>query len=144
MPIKAENLALYPADWKQIRARILTRAGHCCEWPGCTARNYAFGLWHMTPAGWAWAEIHDGQPPARSFKEATKRAAEVYFARGEEGPKPIVIVLTIAHLDHRPENCADDNLRAWCQRHHLAHDHLHHQANAQATRRAKAGTLELF
>jgi len=30
------------------------------------------------------------------------------------------------------------------QRHHLAYDHDHHRANAQATRRAKAGTLELF
>lgn len=56
----------------------------------------------------------------------------------------IVIVLTIAHLDHQPENCADDNLAAMCQRHHLAHDQEHHQRNAQATRRAKAGTLELF
>ncbi len=53
-------------------------------------------------------------------------------------------MLTIAHLDHDPTNNSDDNLRAMCQRHHLALDHDHHRANAQATRRAKAGTLELF
>ena len=58
--------------------------------------------------------------------------------------KIIKIVLTIAHLDHTPENCADENLRAWCQRHHLAYDAEHHKANAQATRRARCGTLELF
>jgi hypothetical protein len=28
----------YPADWKEIRARILTRAQHCCEF--CGAANY--------------------------------------------------------------------------------------------------------
>lgn len=42
----------------------------------------------------------------------------------------IRIVLTIAHLDHQPENCADDNLRAWCQRCHLAYDAQHHAATA--------------
>lgn len=62
-----------------------------------------------------------------------------------DGPLKIIrIVLTIAHLDHQPENCAPSNLRALCQRHHLAYDRDHHCANAQATRRAKSGTLELF
>lgn len=32
------------------------------------------------------------------------------------------VVLTVAHLDHIPENCDDDNLRAWCQQHHNAYD----------------------
>lgn len=32
------------------------------------------------------------------------------------------VVLTVAHLDHTPENCEDDNLRAWCQRCHNTYD----------------------
>ena len=32
------------------------------------------------------------------------------------------VVLTIAHLDHKPENCAPGNLRAWCQRCHTTYD----------------------
>jgi 5-methylcytosine-specific restriction endonuclease McrA len=32
------------------------------------------------------------------------------------------VVLTIAHLDHQPENCAPENLRAWCQRCHNTYD----------------------
>jgi 5-methylcytosine-specific restriction endonuclease McrA len=32
------------------------------------------------------------------------------------------IVLTVAHLDHQPENCSEDNLRAWCQRCHNRYD----------------------
>src|SRR5262245_5130063 len=37
-------------------------------------------------------------------------------------PHPVtssVVVLTIGHLDHTPEHCGDENLRAWCQRCHL-------------------------
>ena len=44
MPIKPENRARYPKDWKQIRAVILERAGHRCEgspdFPDCRAVNY--------------------------------------------------------------------------------------------------------
>lgn len=35
------------------------------------------------------------------------------------------IVLTVAHLDHQPENCADTNLRALCQRCHNRYDAEH-------------------
>ena len=44
-------------------------------------------------------------------------------ANGEPHPETgSKVVLTVAHLDHKPENCADDNLRAWCQRCHNAYD----------------------
>jgi hypothetical protein len=34
------------------------------------------------------------------------------------------VILTTAHLDHTPENCEDDNLKAMCQACHLAYDRL--------------------
>jgi len=37
----------------------------------------------------------------------------------ENGSK---VVLTIAHLDHTPENCDYNNLRALCQKCHNAYD----------------------
>lgn len=40
-------------------------------------------------------------------------------------PHPVTssrVVLTIAHLNHAPEDCRDENLRAWCQRCHLNFD----------------------
>lgn len=40
-------------------------------------------------------------------------------------PHPVTgskVVLTVAHLDHRPENCDRSNLRAWCQRCHNTYD----------------------
>ena len=43
MPIKPENRARYPKDWKQIRERILERAGNACEgspaFPDCRIPN---------------------------------------------------------------------------------------------------------
>lgn len=34
MPIRPENKALYPSNWKQIRQRILARANNRCEFCG--------------------------------------------------------------------------------------------------------------
>ena len=77
MPIRPENKARYPKDWKQISLRIRERADQKCE--DCGVANYS---------------IRDGSK----------------------------IVLTVAHLDHTPENCAEDNLKAWCQRCHNRYD----------------------
>ncbi len=39
-------------------------------------------------------------------------------------------VLTVAHLDHTPENVDDSNLRAMCQGCHLHYDRDHHRETA--------------
>lgn len=137
MPIKPENRERYPADWKQVRARILARAGNCCEW--CHVPNKARiargqgdddGLYMMDTADVYCADTghHYGQ----------RRMSDFDLGRMTN------IVLTIAHLDHTPENCADDNLRALCQRCHLKHDREHHAASAQATRHARKALGDLF
>lgn len=55
-----------------------------------------------------------------------------------------VVVLTVAHLDHQPENCDEANLRALCQRCHNRYDQRHRQRNASTTRRTKKQNGELF
>ena len=60
-----------------------------------------------------------------------------WYARGE-------IVLTTAHLDHTPENCAMANLRHMCQRCHLRYDGPQHRENAGRTRDRKRGQGRLF
>lgn len=54
------------------------------------------------------------------------------------------VVLTIAHLDHVPENCAPENLRAWCQRCHLRYDAEHHKQTAYRTRKNAALTIDMW
>lgn len=137
MPIKPENKARYPKDWPQIRARILARAGNACE--KCKAPNRT-----RIARGAGDDEGTYMLDTAEVFCADTgKRLGQCRMSDYEVG-RMVDVVLTIAHLDHVPENCADDNLRAWCQRCHLRYDHDHHRVNAQATRRAKGGTMELF
>jgi hypothetical protein len=54
------------------------------------------------------------------------------------------VVLTVAHLNHTPEDCRDENLKAMCQRCHLRYDLKHHQQNAYQTRRKGKAAKDLF
>ena len=54
------------------------------------------------------------------------------------------VVLTIAHLDHTPEHCDPANLRAWCQRCHLAYDKGHHTQTRRRRRREGSAVADLF
>lgn len=54
------------------------------------------------------------------------------------------VVLTVAHLNHTPEDCRPENLKAMCQRCHLRYDHDHHQRNARETRRSRKAAGDMF
>lgn len=117
MPIRASEAGRYPKDWKAISARIKARSGGRCECQG------ECGLHPPNPLPRRCVERH-GEPAK--------------YAKGK-------IVLTVAHLgDPSPENCADDNLKAMCQRCHLRYDHEQHQRNAARTRREQKQNRELF
>jgi hypothetical protein len=137
MPIKPENRGRYPANWDEIRAAILTRAGNCCE--QCNVANgkrIARGAGPFVGTYQAdTAEVFDA--------ETGEYIASVRMSEYQV-KNMVTIVLTIAHLDHQPENCDPDNLRAWCQMHHLRHDAAHHAETARATRRARLAVADLF
>lgn len=138
MPIKPENRGRYPANWQEIRASILARAGNRCE--QCFAVNgdiIAHGIGkdadtYMTDE----AKVFD----ANNGKYLGQWRMSDYECN-QDGVK---IVLTIAHLDHTPENCDPDNLRAWCQRCHLRYDAKHHAENARRTRHERKAVGDLF
>ena len=116
MPIKPENAKRYPANWKQLRAAVLERAGNCCEQCG-------------VPNHW-WRNKETGRATAY---EMTDRSAWTF------------IVLTIAHLEHDDLETQDINqLRAWCQKCHLTYDAKHHAQNAAQTRHKRKAIGELF
>lgn len=156
MPIKPENRHRYPRDWKQIHAAILTRAGHSCE--QCGVPNHAVGyrgefgdfirLRGNGPCDAAGCGLDWPNTGRRlDYADALEFARQYNSHAGNRdaaGNRWIVIVLTVAHLDHTPENCDPTNLRALCQRCHLAYDADHHQRTAYRTRRNGKAAGDLF
>ena len=115
MPIRPENRDRYPDDWKAISQRVRDEAGQKCEW--CGAPNGALI---------ARGKGHDAgtymMPRGETFDAKTGKYLGI--SRGSEYNVDRItkVVLTVAHLDHQPENCARDNLRALCQRCHNLYD----------------------
>ncbi len=65
-----------------------------------------------------WKEI------SQRIRERAKNKCEACGAKNYQ-PHPVTgskVVLTVAHLDHMPENCGDENLKAWCQKCHNSYD----------------------
>jgi hypothetical protein len=54
------------------------------------------------------------------------------------------IVLTVAHLDHTPEHCQDENLRCWCQRCHNLYDAAVRRRGTRERARAHCAAGDLF
>jgi hypothetical protein len=113
MPIRPENRARYPKDWKAISERIrFKRAANRCECKG------ECGLDH---SGRCKAINKQPHPDTGS-----------------------TVVLTVAHLDHEPENCGDLNLKAMCQRCHNRYDMPKRRAGIAERARAKMAAGDLF
>ena len=107
MPIRPENRARYPKDWKAISRQVREAAGNICE----------------------------GSP---AFPECRAVNGEPHPAAGS------TVVLTVAHLDHTPENCDRANLKAWCQRCHNTYDAPMRRAGVRERARAVAAAGDLF
>ncbi|WJR32448.1 hypothetical protein P3F83_18225 [Mycobacteroides immunogenum] len=106
MPIRPENRARYPKDWREISRRIrFERAQGRCECVGECGRNTHRGRC-----------LNVNGAPA--------------YGTGSR------VVLTVAHLNHTPEDCRDENLRAMCQGCHLHYDKDHHAKTRQRTHTA--------
>lgn len=115
-PIKAENRNRYPANWREISKRI----------------RFERAEGRCECEGECGRGTHDGRCPNEHDKPA--------YGTGSR------VILTVAHLDHTPENCDDDNLKAMCQGCHLHYDRDHHRKTRSETRRAAvagSGQMEL-
>ena len=121
MPIRPENRDRYPADWPDISKAIrFGRAGGRCECRGECGMVHVQGI------------ADDDRCPNWHGHPSVATGANV--------------VLTVAHLNHTPEDCRPENLAAMCQGCHLRYDADHHRQTAAATRaraQADAGQLTL-
>lgn len=112
-PIRPENRDRYPADWPEISRRIRFER--------------AEGRCECT--GECGRGTHTGRCP--------NRLGESAYGTGSR------VVLTVAHLDHTPENCEASNLRAMCQACHLHYDRDHHRQSAARSRRDRLNIHEI-
>lgn len=110
MPIRPENRGRYPHDWPTISQRIKDHAGWRCECTGECGRPYD----HL--------DVDE---------RCHNRHGQPAYGTGS------LVVLTTAHLNHRPEDCREENLKAMCQGCHLHYDRGHHAETRAATRRAE-------
>ncbi|MFI1203523.1 hypothetical protein ACH4VR_29525 [Streptomyces sp. NPDC020883] len=106
MPIRPEEKGRYPADWPAISLRIRTVRAE----GRCECE------------GECGRGTHTGRCPNLNGQPA--------YGTGSK------VVLTVAHLDHTPENCDPANLRAMCQGCHLHYDQDHHARTRAEARRA--------
>lgn len=100
--------------------RAENRARYPRNWARISAR-----IRHIRAGGRCECEGHCGLHHERRCEEQNGKPAK--WANGK-------VILTVAHLDHTPENCADENLRAMCQRCHLRYDREHHSETRKRVR----------
>lgn len=82
------------------------------DWPDISARIKHRAGWRCECAGECGRGTHDGRCPNLHQLPA--------YGTGSR------VVLTTAHLNHMPEDCRPENLRAMCQGCHLHYDREHH------------------
>lgn len=113
MPIRPENRNRYPADWREISQRI----------------RFVRAQRRCECEGECGRGTHTGRCPNIHGQPA--------YGTGSK------VVLTVAHLNHTPEDCRDENLRAMCNGCHLHYDIEHHiQTAAQSRTAALAAQMD--
>lgn len=142
MPIRIEDRDRYPDDWPQISHRIKERAGWACE--KCRVPNGEVIRRGVTEDGQAvWRYASDSSYMDGYCAETGEEVPDT----GEDTVgwgNPVKVVLTVAHLDHMPENCDPQNLRAWCQRCHNRYDAPMRRAGIKARQKAACADADMF
>jgi hypothetical protein len=154
MPIRPENKGRYPANWKEIREGILKRANNHCEI--CGVPNYFRVIrfedsirWEY-PQWWFYREYVSGcrHAPEEYLAEQIIGSLEYrddpYREAKYRQARLVKIVLTIAHLDHTPEHCEPENLKALCQLCHLSYDAKRKARDLMERRRTARAIGEIF
>lgn len=136
----------YPENWKEIRARIQSRAGDRCE--RCGVKNHACIA--RSVCGKFWYDLGEDC----YFHYPSGERIEGRF-EADLREKNTNVVCTTAHIgaphaDGRPGNkhdkadCRDENLQFLCQACHLAEDLDDHIRNRKRSQMAKKAAGSLF
>lgn len=100
------------------------------NWPAISLRIKERAGWRCECVGECGRGTHEGRCPNAHRQPA--------YGTGS------LVILTTAHLDHVPEHCGDDNLKAMCNGCHLHYDREHHAASSWRTRHARKAISDMF
>lgn len=143
MPIRPENKSRYPADWPQISERVRNEAGQKCEW--CKAPNGTVIRRAVTSVDGLHVYRHDDWTAHMDGLSADDGETVPGTCWDEQDwGKPVKVVLAVAHMDHQPENCARENLKALCQRCHNKYDAPMRRAGISERAKGKMAVGDLF
>ena len=106
------------------------RARYPKDWQAISLTIKQRAGWRCECAGECGRGTHEGR--------CTNRHRQPAYGTGSK------VILTTAHLDHTPENCEPENLKAMCQGCHLHYDREHHAQTAARTRREGKAAADLF
>jgi hypothetical protein len=122
MPIRAElRRQFYGPKWrKEIRLRILMRAGNRCE--QCKVPNYTEVKRHG--GSWQRVTVRFGEKPVLVWVAPD---GTDLLLKPKNGIRRVSIVLQVVHLNHTPGDDRDENLAAYCQWCHLHYDERQHK-----------------
>lgn len=123
------NRKLYPPDWDAIALQIKESANWQCQGCGKPCRK-PDGDWDEFAD---WLETNHPDWYGLAFKDVFDNES------GEWGyvAQPVRFCLTVAHLNHQPEDCRPENLKALCAPCHLRYD----TSQMQLKKRLKAERL---
>ncbi len=142
MPIRLENKDRYPKDWPAISQQVRERAGQKCE--KCGAPNGQLIRRGKTTAGEAVWRMAGDSAYMDGFCAETGQLISDTSEDTVSYSNLVKVILTVAHLDHQPENCDPENLRAWCQRCHNAYDAPMRRAGIRERSKAARAVGDLF
>lgn len=115
------NRAYYPKNWEEIARKVKEEAQWKCEECGRQCKI-----------------------PEESWVDFVKRVApNNHDLLREVAEKPVRFVLTVAHLNHIPEDVRRLNLKAWCSVCHCRYD-LKAMPHKKMLARERQGQLRLF
>lgn len=150
MPIRPENALRYPKNWKtEVVPRIRARSGNRCECRGeCGIyhglRNHGSMPLDPRRCGIANGDVSYMTPDGKWHGCSFGDKGEVVETIAGKDYRAVEIVLTVMHLDHQPENCADENLLHGCQGCHNRYDAPHRRAGIKARAHAARAAGDLF
>ncbi len=123
---------LYPKDWDTIAYWIKRKANWTCQDCGRPCRRPGETVGDLD------ARLReDGHEEWLSVLRTAETGFEVMGV-----DKPGQFVLTVAHLNHRPEDCRPENLRALCAPCHCRMD-LKAMATKRRLKAERLGQLQL-